>query len=95
MWPMCQAMILCRNWYSEKYNTTFRWSSPARVAGFRDISRCMSINEIPSLFDALHINGRANCNDPEIPPIAIIKFPSPIDFPPKDSTRLRFEGQGV
>ena len=72
---------------------TFRCSNPAKVAGFNDISRCISNNEIPSFLDAVHMRGRENCMEADIPPIAKIKFPSPIALS-FIQTRLNSKGQG-
>ena len=72
---------------------TFRCSNPAKVAGFNDISRCISNSEIPSFFDAVHMRGRENCMEADIPPIANIKFPSPtaLSF---IQARFNSKGQG-
>ena len=79
------------NWF-----ITFRCSNPAKLAGLNEINRCISNNEIPSLFDAVHINGRENCRDADIPPIARLKFPSPFLYlPVLHSIRLSSNGQGV
>ena len=72
---------------------TFRCSSPANVAGFNDISLCISNIEIPSSFDAVHMSGRENCMEADIPPIANMKFPSPIDLS-LVHTRFNSRGQG-
>ena len=72
---------------------TFRCSSPAKVAGFNDISRCISNIDIPSRLDAVHMSGRENCMEADIPPIANIKFPSPIDLS-LVHTRFNSRGQG-
>ena len=80
----------------QKYYNTFRCSSPANAAGLKEIKRCMSNNEIPSLLDAVHISGRENCSDPDIPPIALEKSPSPLLlFPILESIRFSSKGQGV